>query len=568
MDIHAIPFSMARSYMAISDLEENYRNEGNAAGIHLRTVRGGAVSSCIAQFIPVVDGKEVPYTYEAGPEELVLHTDSADIRICYADEKTILVYSEGEHTGLQLKCVPKFPFFHYFFVKQCTNEVRYELNCFGQNVKYLIWGQDCGADMSQDWEGCTASNAKIMFTPKNGKMLAVIREVFSSWDGAEVTYDYEKCLSKTAAKFQTFADRMPSVPERYAEAARVASYVDWSAIVAGEQILPRDTMFMSKNWMTNIWAWDHVFNAVALAYHNPEAAWDQWMIPFDLQDPTGLLPDTTNNSKLDWNYCKPPVHGWALHRMMQVMELTEEQLAEAYDKLGKWTEWWLNYRDYDHDGICEYYHGFESGWDNATAFKEQPPVELPDLNTFLIIQMDTMAELAERLGRQEAVEMWKTRSENMLRKMLQHCFEDNKPIAVHSGTHEKIDTQCLMLYMPVMLGDRLPKEIRDCLIDGLKNGGFLTDWGFATEPPTSPLYESDGYWRGPIWAPAMNLLIDGLKSCGEDEMVRDVSERFCKLIKEHGYAENFDAVTGEGLRDLAYTWTPSVFLTIAHDYLK
>lgn len=484
------------------------------------------------------------------------------------DEKTILVYSEGAHTGLRLGCVPKFPFFHYFFVKQCANEMRYELNCFGQNVKYLIWAQDCNANMSQDWDGCTASNAEIIFTPKDGKMLAVIREVFSSWDGIVVKYDYGKCLAKTSAKFQAFAEQMPSVPERYAETACMASYVDWSAIVAGEQILPRDTMFMSKNWMTNIWAWDHVFNAVALAYRNPEAAWDQWMIPFDLQDPTGLLPDTTNNSKLDWNYCKPPVHGWALHRMMQVMNLTENQLADAYDKLGKWTEWWLNYRDSDHDGICEYYHGFESGWDNATAFKEQPPVELPDLNTFLIIQMDTMSELAEKLERRAAAKMWKTRSEDMFQKMLQHCFEDNKPIARHSGTHKKINTQCLILYMPVLLGNRLPKEIRDNLIDGLKSGGFLTDWGFATEPPESPFYEVDGYWRGPIWAPAMNLLIDGLKACGEDEMVQDVSERFCSLVKEHGYAENFNAVTGEGLRDLAYTWTPSVFLTIAHDYLK
>lgn len=567
MDIHAIPFSMARSYMAISDLEENYRGGGNAAGIHLRTVRGGAVSTIVTQFLPLVDGKEVPYTYEANPEELILRTESTEIRICFADDKTILIKSEGEYTGLRLKCVPKIPFFHYIYGIPCTDEMRYELNCFGQEVKYLIWAQEGTAVMNQVWEGCTARNNEIILEAKDGKLLAVIREVFSSWDGVEIKYDYAESLAKTTKAFQDFADKMPSVPERYAETARLASYVDWSAIVAGEQILPRDTMFMSKNWMTNIWAWDHVFNAVALAYNNPQAAWDQWMIPFDLQDPTGLIPDTTNNSKLDWNYCKPPVHGWALHRMMQVMEFSEEQLATAYDKMGKWTEWWLNYRDRDHDGICEYYHGYDSGWDNATAFGEQPPVELPDLQTFLILQMETMAELAGKLGRTAAAQMWKQRSENMLKAMLQHCFCDNKPIALHAGSHKKIDTRCLILYMPVMLGNRLPEKIRVNLVDGLKNGGFLTEYGFATEPPTSPLYEEDGYWRGPIWAPAMMLLLDGLKACGEEEMVRDIAERFCNLVKNHGYAENFNAVTGEGLRDLAYTWTPSVFLTVAHDYL-
>ena len=568
MDIHAIPFSMARSYMAISDLEENYRDGGNQAGIHLRTVRGGSVSTIVAQFIPLVDGKEVPYTYEASPEELVLKMQSSELHICFADYKTLLVYSKGGNTGLKLKCVPKFPFFHYLYEIPCKDEMRYELNCFGQEVKFLIWAQNGTADMTQVWEGCTARDNQVVFTPENGELLAVIREVFSSWDGVEIKYNYEKSLAKTAAAFDRFAKKMPSVPQRYAETARMASYVDWSAIVAGEQILTRDTMFMSKNWMTNIWAWDHVFNAVALAYHNPEAAWDQWMIPFDLQDSTGLIPDTTNNLKLDWNYCKPPVHGWALHRMMQVMEFSEEQLEMAYDKLGKWTEWWLNYRDRDHDGICEYYHGYDSGWDNATAFSEQPPVELPDLQTFLILQMETMAELAEKLGRQSAQKMWIQRAQDMLNAMLEHCFEDNKPIAVHASSHKKIDTRCLILYMPVMLGHRLPEKIRKALIDGLKNGGFLTENGFATEPLTSPCYENDGYWRGPIWAPAMILLLDGLKACGEDEMVKDVSERFCRMIKNNGFAENFNALTGEGLRDLAYTWTPSVFLTVAHDYLN
>lgn len=567
MDIHAIPFSMARSYMAISDLEENYRDGGNQAGIHLRTVRGGAVSTIVLQFVPLVNGREVCCTYEASPEELILKTEKTSIHICFADEKTILIHSTGEESGLLLKCVPKPPFFHYLYEIPCKDEMRYELNCFGQEVKFLLWAQNGSAKMAQVWEGCTARDNQIVFLPENGKLLAVIREVFSSWDGVEAKYNYEESREKTSAAFREFAGKMPSVPEEFRETAGMASYVDWSAIVAGEQILPRDTMFMSKNWMTNIWAWDHVFNAVALAYHNPEAAWDQWMIPFDLQDPTGLIPDTTNNSKLDWNYCKPPVHGWALRRMMKVMELTEEQLSAAYDKLGKWTEWWLNYRDRDHDGICEYYHGYDSGWDNATAFAEQPPVELPDLQTFLILQMETLADLAGKLGRPSAAAMWKRRAEAMLKAMLELCFEDNKPVAIHAGSHKKIDTRCLILYMPVMLGNRLPEEIRKELVNGLLNGGFLTEYGFATEPPASPFYEPDGYWRGPVWAPAMLLLLDGLKACGEEQAVKDISMRFCRLIKEHGFAENFNAVTGEGLRDLAYTWTPSVFLVIAHDYL-
>ena len=35
-----------------------------------------------------------------------------------------------------------------------------------------------------------------------------------------------------------------------------------------------------------------------------------------------------------------------------------------------------------------------------------------------------------------------------------------------------------------------------------------------------------------------------------------------------GMAENYDAITGDGLRDRAYTWTSSVFLILAHEYLR
>ncbi len=42
-----------------------------------------------------------------------------------------------------------------------------------------------------------------------------------------------------------------------------------------------------------------------------------------------------------------------------------------------------------------------------------------------------------------------------------------------------------------------------------------------------------------------------------------MSERFCRLCGTSGFAENFNALTGEALCDPAYTWTASVFLLLA-----
>ena len=55
----------------------------------------------------------------------------------------------------------------------------------------------------------------------------------------------------------------------------------------------------------------------------------------------------------------------------------------------------------------------------------------------------------------------------------------------------------------------------------------------------------------------------GLDLSGFHELADEVSERFCKLCGQSGFAENFNALTGQPLGDPAYTWTASVFLLLA-----
>lgn len=292
------------------------------------------------------------------------------------------------------------------------------------------------------------------------------------------------------------------------------------------------------------------------------------MIMFDHQSESGRIPDSINDSIIIDNYCKPPIHGWTLRKLRKLMRLDRSQLEEAYEKLGKWTQWWLNYRDQDGDGLCEYTHGNDSGWDNSTAFRFLPPVTLPDLAAFLVIQMEELGEIAELIGRKSDSLLWKERAEQMLGKMLEKLFRDNRPLAIQTVTGEVTENESLILYLPIVLGGRLPAGVRSYLIEQLKSDRFYTEHGLATESPSSSLYESDGYWRGPIWAPSTMLLADGLWECGEKEFVRDITERFCRNVSRSGCAENFDALTGAGLRDRAYTWTASVMLVMAHEYLK
>jgi len=102
------------------------------------------------------------------------------------------------------------------------------------------------------------------------------------------------------------------------------------------------------------------------------------------------------------NYSKPPIHGWALQWMMEHGGYSDaEHLAEAYEPISKWTEWYFRYRDTNGDGLPEYNHGNDSGWDNSTVMLSGIPVETPDLDSFLILQMDALSVMARKLGKEQ-----------------------------------------------------------------------------------------------------------------------------------------------------------------------
>jgi glycogen debranching enzyme len=241
-------------------------------------------------------------------------------------------------------------------------------------------------------------------------------------------------------------------------------------------------------------------------------------------------------------------------------------MEEAYEPLCRWTDWWFTYRDDDGDGVPQYNHGNESGWDNSTVFSTLPPIESPDLSAWLVLQMEMLAEMAGRLGHDgEAIE-WAARSRRLLVQMLDHFWQEDHFVARKSGSHEVIESDSLLLYMPIILGKRLPAAVQAALVDGIKAGRrFLTDFGPATERISSPYLTADGYWRGPIWGAPTLLLVDGLRALGEEKLAADISRRFCDMVAENGIAENYDPLTGQGLRERAFTWTASAFLILASE---
>ena len=363
------------------------------------------------------------------------------------------------------------------------------------------------------------------------------------------------------AAFGSFADDVAPWRDESTPAAELAAYVLWSATVRPAGFLARPGVLMSKHWMNKVWSWDHCFNSLALAAGRPELAWDQFQAPFDHQDPSGALPDSVAHSEILYNFVKPPIHGWTLSHLRRQLHINPVDLRSTYHRLADWTRFWLTHRRAPGRSLAHYQHGNDSGWDNATCFDPERVIESPDLAAFLVLQLRELADLAAELGKHDDAAAWRRGAEQMYVDLIEHLWTGQRFRVRGVLSGDTWTSSSLLDLMPIVLGAELDPAIGDVLAERI--AAHLTPYGLATELPTSPHYAADGYWRGPVWAPSTVLIEDGLRRAGHSDLADDISDRFRALCEKSGFAENFDALTGAGLRDRAYTWTASAYLVLA-----
>jgi glycogen debranching enzyme len=241
-----------------------------------------------------------------------------------------------------------------------------------------------------------------------------------------------------------------------------------------------------------------------------------------------------------------------------------KHLNEVYLPLSRWTDWWFANRDTDGDGIPEYQNGNDSGWDNATPFSLGVPLESPDLAAYLVVQMDVLADVASRIGRPADARRWRARADRLFAQMMQTQWRGDRFVASLAGSDRTTEADSLLLWVPMILGERLAPDVRRALVTGVQRR-FVTDHGVATESPKSPRYEGDGYWRGPVWGPSTLLVVDGLVACGARDVAMQVARGYTTSLQGSSMPENFDALTGQARKDTGFSWTAAAFLLLAHE---
>lgn len=549
--LNDIPFSHHGSWFSFSPViaEKTYAD-------HIHLVSHQAGMHPVLRLMPTA-----PATVTATPAGLTWSGGAGRIELAYETVDTVRVRGTGLGMCIGAAEPALTPFSGpYLFRDPVDGAYVYTLYETGRRYRITaLAGTDVDAVGAQQ----LGSARRELTVGRQGGTWEIAVEEF---ENARAPYRYppnfEKIVAHAEVAFGAFVDAAAPWRDEHTPAAELAAYVLWSATVRPAGFLARPAILMSKHWMNKVWSWDHCFNALALADGLPELAWDQYRVVFDHQAAAGALPDSITHSEVLYNFVKPPIHGWALRQLRdRIPNLTETEILAAYRSLAAWTGFWLTSRRAQGSALPHYQHGNDSGWDNATTFDTERVIQAPDLAAFLVLQMRELADLAHRLGDPAAAQSWNVQADEMRAALLQQLWTTDGFIARSALNGQSWSSTSLLHLMPIVLGEQLPSEISDALAERIRR--HLTTHGLATELPTSTHYTADGYWRGPIWAPATVLIEDGLRRAGHIELANEISQRFRALCERSGFAENFDALTGAGLRDRAYTWTASSYLHLA-----
>lgn len=80
------------------------------------------------------------------------------------------------------------------------------------------------------------------------------------------------------------------------------------------------------------------------------------------------------------------------------------------------------------------------------------PVESPELNTYLVMQMDALAQIAEILGLADDAALWRARAEALAQKIIAHFWDEEAGVFWTRRDHKPIRVLTPFNLYPLLTG--------------------------------------------------------------------------------------------------------------------
>jgi glycogen debranching enzyme len=383
-------------------------------------------------------------------------------------------------------------------------------------------------------------------------------------------------LEKAERRWHSWFAGVPRVANRYRKQYYYAWWILRSGLISPRFFITREVMIPSKTQYIGAWQWDSFFHALAYRYVDRRLAENQLRIMLDHQLEDGMIPDAIHDEGMVTEMAlpgsdqvvpvtKPPLIAWTARLLYAVLE-NRDFLSEIYEPLKRWAGWWFERNDDDRDGIVQYNHPYSSGLDDSPLWDSGMPVESPDINTYLVMSLDAMADIAGIIGYPEEGREWLRQADALTERMLDHFWDEREGLFWATKDHHPLRVLTPVSLFPLLTG-RLPKSIEDRLIRHLfEKREFWTAFPIPSVAKSDPRYDPQTMWRGPTWVNINYLFIEGLERIGRLRQARRLRAKTLNMVmKNNDIYEYYHPESGKNCPKAAslFGWSSAVFVDLA-----
>ena len=194
-------------------------------------------------------------------------------------------------------------------------------------------------------------------------------------------------------------------------------------------------------------------------------------------------------------------------------------------------------------------------------------VECPSFNSILAAAELALAQIAGELGLAAEADAHRENAQRITAAIVKRLW--NAP----SGTFHALDVRtgklspahCVSGLMPLMLPDLPPGAVEGIMTEARSDRFGMSDLPAPSYDRTAPDFDTQPYWRGPIWINVNWLLRRGLLVHGFRDEAEDLRTAMVRLVHRNGQFEYFHPITGEGLGAPTFSWTAALSLDLLAD---
>jgi hypothetical protein len=418
----------------------------------------------------------------------------------------------------------------------------------------------------------------------SGSQKITIPMAFGTYRG-EARGRYEACKKKTAGgwtsaeeteRWTQLFDGLPPLPEKYrgepqyeglyrhAAAGLHSLFIQGDGGYTGDKRM----LYTTKRGVALGYFWDAAISCVGAREIDAPACQEAIECFTENAGPRGSLPMVMCDSHRAGEG-QAPVMCWGAWSTYQRSRDTE-WLSRIYPALCGYIRFWLKYHASER-GLCRYFNAGQIA-DNDARFdpimkgRSNESVygfEAPDLNAFLVMEMNCLAEFAGELDRPDEAKKWKAEASALAGRIVDTMYfpEDTMFYDVKEGTQSQFSgTKTPNMFLPLWAGVPLARDEIDKIVRNhmLNPGEFYGECPFPSLSYDHPEYDPDSLWRGRIWPHVNYWMVQTLWKHGYHREAEQVADQVLEILLANPWIhESYESRQGKPIGQPEYNWSLS-----------